>query len=175
MPPSTIRSTTNAISSPDRRYGSSEPKRQRDGWTRRRLENLIGLAPFPSYAGCRDKASEGNAMSTKSKKPGSNLDPHSIFDAELQRIPAKMRKFLAREPTPSTFEKTWEYFEGAFGMAFDMLTQSALANWSGGAALAASAAPQAAVRRCRGKCHSRCPRRRGCGPCLRTWRFQCGK
>jgi hypothetical protein len=54
-------------------------------------------------------------MSTKSKKPGSNLDPHSIFDAELQRIPAKMRKFLAREPTPSTFEKTWEYFEGAFG------------------------------------------------------------
>src|SRR5215813_14948721 len=26
----------------------------------------------------------------------------------------------------------------------------------------------------RGKCHSRCPRRRGCGPCLRTWHFQCG-
>src|SRR4029453_14110925 len=26
----------------------------------------------------------------------------------------------------------------------------------------------------RGKCHSRCPRGRGCGPCLRTWHFQCG-
>jgi putative ABC transport system substrate-binding protein len=30
-PPSTIRSTISAISSPGRRYGSSEPKRQRNG------------------------------------------------------------------------------------------------------------------------------------------------
>lgn len=42
----------------------------------------------------------------------------------------KMRKFLVRGPAPSTFEKTWEYFEGAFGMAFDMLTKTALAHWS---------------------------------------------
>jgi hypothetical protein len=71
-------------------------------------------------------------MPNKAKKLGANLDPHSIFDAELQRIPAKMRKFLVREPAPSTFEKTWEYFEGAFGMAFDVITKTALANWSGG-------------------------------------------
>jgi hypothetical protein len=50
------------------------------------------------------------------------LDPHSIFEAEIARVLEKMRKFLLREPSPSTFEKTCEYFEGAYGIAFDKLT-----------------------------------------------------
>jgi hypothetical protein len=59
-------------------------------------------------------------------------DPHSIFSAELERIPKKMRRFLKRERPPSSFEKTWENFSGAYGTAFNKLTKDALSNWSGG-------------------------------------------
>jgi hypothetical protein len=59
-------------------------------------------------------------------------DPHSIFSAELERIPKKMRRFLKWERPPSGFNKTWENFAGAYGMAFDNLTEHALSNWSGG-------------------------------------------
>src|SRR5438874_8584744 len=51
---------------------------------------------------------------------------------ELEHVPAEMRKFLRRERAPSSFEKSWENFEGAYGMAFDRLAEDALRNWSGG-------------------------------------------
>ena len=59
-------------------------------------------------------------------------DPHAIFSAELERIPTKMKTFLRRERAPSSFEKTWENFEGAYGRAFDKLAEDALGNWSDG-------------------------------------------
>jgi hypothetical protein len=57
MPPSTTPSTFNAISSRDRRCGSSEPRQQRNGqMPSRQREIRSALTPFHSHAGCRDKA-----------------------------------------------------------------------------------------------------------------------
>jgi hypothetical protein len=39
-------------------------------------------------------------MSGKANEIDTELDPHSLFEAELERIPTRMRKFLVRKSTP---------------------------------------------------------------------------
>lgn len=58
-------------------------------------------------------------------------DPHTLFDEELKRVPSKIRPFLEKRRASGDYAKTWEYFVGAYGRAFDVLAQGELENWSG--------------------------------------------
>jgi hypothetical protein len=57
---------------------------------------------------------------------GTAADPHSIFSAELERIPLWVRPFLARERQASSYAKTWENFAGAYHHAFEIVVQAAM-------------------------------------------------
>jgi hypothetical protein len=47
---------------------------------------------------------------------------------EIERVPAKVRKFLHRDE-PHGYAKTWEYFSYGYGSAFDELARKALETW----------------------------------------------
>jgi hypothetical protein len=51
-------------------------------------------------------------------------DPHSIFTAELERVPQRVRKFLGRDRAASQYDRTWENFAGAYADAFEALANA---------------------------------------------------
>lgn len=68
----------------------------------------------------------------ESQVPGRpRVNPHQTFTEEMQIVPAEMRKFLVRDRRPSSYDKTWENFSGAYGEAFDLLSGKLLAEWHG--------------------------------------------
>jgi|HubBroStandDraft_6_1064221.scaffolds.fasta_scaffold733641_2 hypothetical protein len=50
---------------------------------------------------------------------------------EIERVPAKVRKFLHREPPPGKYEKTWEYFSYGYSNGFEEFAKRALEIWPG--------------------------------------------
>jgi hypothetical protein len=58
--------------------------------------------------------------------PGIAADAHSIFSAELERVPLRVRLFLGRERQPSSYAKTWENFAGAYHDAFEIMVDAAM-------------------------------------------------
>ena len=60
--------------------------------------------------------------------PGTAADAHSIFSAELERIPLRVRPFLGRERQPNSYAKTWENFAGAYHDAFEIMVEAAMTN-----------------------------------------------
>jgi hypothetical protein len=56
--------------------------------------------------------------------------PHEIWDEEMKGFPTKITRIAAKSADP--YARTWEYFVGAYGMAFDRLAEIALENWEGG-------------------------------------------
>ena len=119
MPPSTAPSTFNAISSRDRRCGSSEPRRQRNRqMPSPQRETRSALTPFYSHAGCRDKAYFGIPPAYRATSPrtqiviltipainaylaehNANLKPF-VWTQSAEAILAKLAK-LARLPVAS--------------------------------------------------------------------------
>jgi hypothetical protein len=62
--------------------------------------------------------------------------PHTLFEEQLETIPSDVKKFLKKRKAQGEYAKTWEYFVGAYGMAFDRLAKEELERWTGQSQLA---------------------------------------
>lgn len=55
------------------------------------------------------------------------VNPHALFQEEVENLPTEVRKFLTKERRASIYDKTWENLCGAYGDAFNLLSQRLLA------------------------------------------------